>query len=538
MGMRWAWLLILPLSAQGQDSKYRVRDFEADRKVDYLAVAPESLAGPLDPLLAHRESLGRKVAWVSYEDACKGAEPGADAIEAFLDRVRGKWGVTHVLLVGDARGEDGRTIPMRVTDSAYFSETYASEKELASDYGYACAGGKEPVLHVGRFPADTAGEVQALVRRTIRYEKELAPGPWQRRLAFIAGEAGFDPLIDRVIESQFTKIVKEHLPAAFDVRLAHARAASPYCPYPPKFNDAVIDLLNEGSLFYVYVGHGYRGGCDTVAWKGEKYPILDSKDAPRVAVKNGLPVMVVIACSTGFVDAKSGDCLGEELLRRDDGPVAFIGGSRITQPYGNALIGKNLVAAAFAEGISTVGEVLTEARKRTVGDDDDPLRKTADMLAATVQGKDNLAPMREDVVRHYNLLGDPALVLRRPLDGLTVETLGIEAPGQTLTVSAKVPFQEGRVSVALDCARDKFAGALPKLPWKDGDEYARKMAERYAKANDKAWVRKEADCAGGAFSVELALPADLPEGTYFLRAFAWNGTEAILGFKEVVIGER
>ncbi len=531
--MRLGALAALLIFSASQESKYRITDLGSDRKVDYLVVAAEAFVNDCDVLLAHREKRGLKVGLVAYSQTAK--EPSADNLIAFLKTVREKWGVKFLLLVGDAVGPEKTFIPMKEGESKYYSEKYMSEKDIASDYEYSTTGGGDPVLHVGRFPADTKDELAAMIDKTIRYETKQTPGPWQRRISFITGEAGFDPMIDRVIEAQFTKIVSENIPSGFDIEVAYAQTASKYCPFPPKFNENAVRMLNEGALFYVYVGHGWREGCDRITWREKDYDILSVKNAAQIDIKNGLPVMVVIACSTGYVDSKGGDCLGEILLKGKTGPVAFLGGSRVTQPYGNALLGKELVAAIFGGQCATIGEAIDESKKKILAPDDSPFRKTADNMAGTVQGRDNLEGMRSDVVRHYNLLGDPAVVLQKPGGEIAIETLGIEAPGKTLSVKGKAPFAEGKAILTFECPREKFARELEKLPKASADDFEEKIAKRYQQANDKAFVRLELDVKAGVFTGEIAIPEKIAAGSYTIKAFAWNGTAAAIGTKGIKI---
>jgi hypothetical protein len=536
--MRYSVVLLL-FAGLPQESKYRIPSLDGDRKVDYLVLSAETFANDCDALLAYREKQGLKVGIVTYaqvRDAAKGVEAGPDAILAVLKKIQPAWGVTYLLIVGDARGEEKCFVPMREEAGGYFSEKYASEKELATDWAYATLGGKDPVIHVGRFPCDTSDELKVMIEKTLAYETKQKPGPWQRRISFITGEGGFGPMVDQLIEAQFTKIVSERIPPPYTVEVAYAQTTSKYCPYPPKFNENAVRLLNEGGLFYVYVGHGWREGCDQITFKSKNYDILSSKNAKDIDIPNGLPVMVVIACSTGFVDAKSGDCLGEVILKLAKGPPAFVGGSRVTQPYGNALLGKELVDAVFAKGDRTFGEMFDEARAKILAPDESGFRKTADNMAGAMQGKDSLEGMRNDVVRHYNLLGDPALKLRKPPETLALETLGIEAAGRTLTVKGKAPFAEGRAMLSFECPREKFAREIPKIST-NAPDFEEKISKRYQDANDKAYARLEVELKEGAFTADVAIPEGLAKGAYVLKAFAWNGSAVAAGAKTITLSD-
>jgi hypothetical protein len=284
-------------------------------------------------------------------------------------------------------------------------------------------------------------------------------------------------------------------------------------------------MLNEGSLFYTYVGHGYRTGFDDVRYKDEEYPIFDPKSVKDVEVREGLPIMVVIACSTGEYDSNSGDCIGEMLFKRRRGPVAFIGGSRTTQPYGNGLFGNKLVEQVFAPGAETLGEALWAAKAAVIAKDSSPLRLQADAIASAIQGPTALEPMRKDVILHYNLLGDPALRIRRPAAGIELTAHGFPGPGRAFTVTGKAP--EGPVEVTFECPRDKFVHPTDLR----GETAEEQILRRYANANNKVVVRAPAAVVNGAFEAEIELPDDLKPGKYFLKA---SGPGAI-GSCEIVI---
>jgi hypothetical protein len=145
--------------------------------------------------------------------------------------------------------------------------------------------------------------------------------------------------------------------------------------------------------------------------------------------------------------------------------------------------------------------------------------------------------MRSDVVRHYNLFGDPAIVLQKAPGVIKLETLGVEAPGKKLTVRGKAPFADGKVVLSFECPRDKLTKPLEKLPKANAPEYGDKMIERYKAANDKAYVRVELDLKDGAFESEVAIPEGLANGAYAIKAFAWNGTASAGGAKTVTIAE-
>lgn len=499
MRMLWALLLL----AQGADSPRLRRDLEGLR-ADWLAVAPPSFASALDGLCAHRAK-SLRAAVVRTDDVAAKYGAGAAGIAALVAASRPKF----LLLAGDAD-----TVPTFVRPSEYASAAFAGDADLATDGLFGAI--------AGRFPADTADELRSMADKTVEYETSLAEGAWQKKVAFVTGEGGFGELIDFFLEHQFARAVSTGIPPSYDVEVAYAKPTSPYSPHPGKFNENTLRLINEGALLFAYVGHGRKRSFDDVRFKGELWPILEAGDAAKVEVRAGLPVMAVLACHTGAFDSRGSDSIGEDLFKRRRGPVAFIGGSRVTQPYGNALFGRRLLERIFDPAVRTVGEALQEARAATLEKDDSLFRRQADALAGIIQGPGNLEAMRKDVVLHYNLFGDPALELRRPRCDLVLETLGLPRAGRRLSVSVDAP--RGPVEVTFECPRERFC--RPVDLGGDGPLEER-LARRYANANDKVIARAAAAARAGKFEAELELPKDLKPGRYVLKASAAGAIGAL-----------
>ena len=234
--------------------------------------------------------------------------------------------------------------------------------------------------------------------------------------------------------------------------------------------------------------------------------MLDKPDADRIKVRRGLPVMVVIACNTGQYDHRE-DCVGEAFFKQSSGPVAFIGGSRVTQPYFNGLFGKALVDHVFTA--ETLGEALTAAKRQVLAHARSPLTQQADMMAGMMQGGPKALPgMRRDGVRHYNLLGDPAIRLRKPADDLTVTV-----DGDTITVRGPVD----RARITLEVARGKYARALPKVDLTAANA-GEQLAKRYKAANDPVLQSWDVTLKNGVASVTFTKPTK--PGTYYVKAHA------------------
>ena len=98
----------------------------------------------------------------------------------------------------------------------------------------------------------------------------------------------------------------------------------------------------------------------------------------------------------------------------------MIAATRVTMPYGNTVLGCELLRSAFAEG-ATLGEVWTRAQQKTLAAaaKDDSLRTSLDSLASGVSPPPvDLAAERREHVLMYQLLGDPLVRLEHPIDQL------------------------------------------------------------------------------------------------------------------------
>lgn len=441
----------------------------------YVIIAPAEFVKPLAPLIDLRKAHVLTLAEIGGTK---------EEIRAKLAELR----PTYALLVGDAD-----RLPTWIQPGAYATSKYPTDKDLATDFGYADLDGddREDIM-IGRLPADSPQEVEAVVKKIIDYE-HAPPGAWQKKLDFVVGIAGFDPAADAIIEGAFRRLVGGEIPLAYDLEVAYANPSSIYCWPPKQFNDHVIDLFNDGPLVFTYVGHGAPRSFDRLRATGDR--VFDVRDVPRLAAKVP-PIMAVLACSTAEFDAAE-DCVGERAICAAGGPVAFLGGTRITQPYTNGMLGRALIRVLFDGADLTLGEELRQARELVRFGAPDEFQKMIEAFVSMYQGRDSLDPMRRDSIRHYNLFGDPALKVRRPTAKIE---LSYSREGEELVVRGAA--DDGRVDVTLELPRDDFPTKL--RPGGSPDE----MRAVYAQANDKVLARAEVVCSGGAFVARFPWPKE------------------------------
>jgi hypothetical protein len=470
---------------------------------DTIVVCPAPWRETLQPWIEYRQHEGHS--FVFLEPPVSDAEL-ADAIRECARREHAKF----LVLVGDAdehsRGKPGNSVPTRYVP-AKINVKWGSEPTIPSDNAYADLDDDgKPDLAVGRISVDTPEQLAAVLEKTLRYETSADFGPWRRRVDFIGGMGGFGAFADAAIESAAKKLVTDSLAPEFTSSLTFASWQSPYCPAPSHFSSTTIDKLNRGCLFWVYIGHGSRRTLDWLMTPKAYYPILVDKQIRQVKCQHGAPIMLCFACYTAAFD--DDDCLGEQLLRAPEGPVAVFGGTRVTMPYAMAVLGRELMTVCFSDNApATLGEAIQRAKRQTLEPPkDDPFRQSLDAMATLVSpAPDQLVAERTEHVHLLHLLGDPLIKLKWPQRAEIVTPTHV-APGETMTITLGSPFA-GHATVELSARRDRLLNPGP--PRGEYDEHA---AEHdydavYLRANDLVLDRTEVDITREA-TVTLTVPAN------------------------------
>jgi len=387
---------------------------------DYLIVAHPKLMDAIRPLAQFHESRGLKVAVLDVDSVYDQFNHGIThpkAIRHLVDTAMREWTrkPRFLLLVGDASfdirhdtyddlnyakwTDQELLFPGHfgaVPGSQYATKTksladrnliptwqYPSQEgQSASDNWFGAVDGDDwhPVVAVGRFPVIEPAEVKAIVDKTIAYLSTPQLGAWRRDVMFITDEIeGFKQASD-TIASALGK----------DGFLADKVYASPKETDNALHQTAIRDGIDEGRLIVHFIGHGGR-----YIWRTGPVDLRKNADLFTLddvsSLKNGtlLPMVLSMTCYSAPFDNPTEDSIGERFLREPGkGAIAVFAASWRNTPspaYSTAVMHELLQPGA------TIGEAIVRAKK---GSQDRTL------------------------VEMYNLLGDPAVVLERPRDGV------------------------------------------------------------------------------------------------------------------------
>jgi len=471
----------------------------------HVILAVPALLEPSQALARHRLSQGLASAVVPVQEVYDAFGHGAatpEAIRAFLVALmrRPNAPLDYVLLAGDATMNrtdylDEPTIPTPMARTIYNGATSADRL-----YALPADGSQVGGPAIGRLPFRDAATMKAYVDRVIAYETKPPADPTRRLLRFVTNEARFGPIIDRLIEGAFRGVVSAYIPPAYDLEITYASPTSPYLWPPPEFDDKVVDAFDEGCLFLTYVGHGFAEGFDSLHVGDKRFPVLYKDAAERVTCRGTPPAVFVIACTTAIFDRPAGVGVGEALLARPQGPVAYWGATRICHPAANTLYGRSIARFMSAEdGRWRLGDILARARDDVLQPaGDDFQRKAIDFaLRGLAQGASPERLALEGTWM-YSLLGDPALRIAVPASDVSVEATIATTKDRPLEAVIQAPLPDGTVlHLSLEVTRTRTAhDPVPVTDPLDPASFET-IRENHARVNDLALVRHDVVLAGG-----------------------------------------
>jgi hypothetical protein len=523
------------------------------RGAQHVIVSTHACLKGAQRLAEHRTRTGLQSLVLAASDiyeAFADGEQDPQAIRAFLRMLRevsaGKT-PKYVLLCGDAVRDradkaDFETIPALMARTQYNGATPADSLYVEADDSHGVG-----APFVGRLPFRDAATMEQFVDRLIAYETHPPVDRTRRLIRFLANEARFGPQVDAQIELFFKLIVTKAIPAEYDVEVTFASPTSTFLWPPREFNAKVLDSLNEGALFYTYVGHGFDQGFDSLHVGNERYPVLHLKDVPRVAVTGTPPVMFSIACTTAQFDHPDRVGLGEALLAQPRGPIAFLGATRLCHPAGNVFLGRALAYAMFQDAAPgrRLGDVLANARDLVL----DPRRDTTGEVNLLTMAARSMLPQGTGVTLERlqreafwldNLLGDPGtrLPFPEPLAGLEArwDAGAIDAEASGLPEGARVTF-----TVEMPRARPNPLRPIQKGLQATKPADAEAIRSNHRNANDKVVVSTDVTAVGGRARARLTAPEALPltdpvfRPALVVKAWVQAGERVLLGARTVTI---
>ena len=363
--------LMSPRIEQPQPSSLK----SAGNQADYLLIAPRAFLAAAEPLVARRADQGlttRAVAFEEISDEFGHGRPSAEAIKSFLAYAFQSWArpsPRYVLLLGDSTYDPRNFIGTSQPSPLPALWTKTSYLWTVSDPELAAVNGEDalPDLAIGRLPAATVEQAEALVSKLIAWEDS------GQGLSGAAALVADNPDLAGDFEADVEDIRASFLASreARVLKLSELGAQT---------RPSILDALDSGLSFLSYVGHG-----GAAVWASEN--VWNSWDAPKLQAQSQQPLLVTMNCLNGYFVAPAFESLSESLLKAEGrGAIASFSPSGLSldgpaHQYHRALM------AELAKG--------THAR---LGD--------AILAAQKAYAQTGLMP---ELIGVYHLLGDPAM---------------------------------------------------------------------------------------------------------------------------------
>lgn len=347
---------------------------------DYLVIyANETdFLETLQPLLDYRQSQDMQVLAVDvmqvYDEFSYG-RPTTEGIREFLLTAAATWNPAprFVLLVGDASydfnnytaGKNRNILPTHLVFTEFMGF-------VASDTWFVipAEGSLSPQMAIGRFPAQTADQLETMVAKTLIYEREADPSWSGRALLVSDDEVYFDTTSDALAVSLTD--------SGFEPQKL-------YMTEKEDIHEDIMSAINEGVGLVNYVGHG-----SVEVWGDER--VLKAEDAAALRNRGRFPIFTTFTCLNGYFNHPDVDALAETLLTAPNGGiVAAIAPSSRTTTYQQFQVADIFFAQLLTGQVTTLGEALQIAKQENAENSN-----------------------ARDVIYSYNLLGDPALHFHLP----------------------------------------------------------------------------------------------------------------------------
>lgn len=496
---------------------------------DYIIVCPAHLKPVAQAFAKYRSRQSLRCQTLSLETLVTPSMARAERVKAIQAAIRKGFqkrgqGPKYVLILGDV--DSRRSDPKKLDrvpcgyvkdDSEQTRQVGRKDDTIATDNAYALKDDKDqlPDYAVGRLSIRSVAQGLSMLRKIKSYEQRQQLGAWRRRLSFFASEGRFG-VGDRLLEWLFAQLADEYIPYDFDLKMTYANPDSPFVTLPRRFSQTVLKQTNEGSLILNYIGHGQDRSLDTLRWKGQRYPILDRRQLKKINVQGKYPIFFIVACFTGRYDRLDDkDCIAEDLLKNEQGPVAVFAASRISHPYTNAVLQKDFLDQVCRQRVKTLGEAVRLAKVAMVKNFD-ASRKRLELMSALIVPKPERRRLEQTHLAMYNLFGDPALRIQSP-PSYTLKWQRSAARPLTWNLPKSA---QGHALVTLECQRSRFLydvkrGLSEGLKEED-------LVENYRRANWKIFRHWRVPVRDGQLCFESAPDWTFPKkhGRFYVKVYA------------------
>ncbi|MCM1293474.1 MAG: type IX secretion system sortase PorU [Bacteroides sp.] len=379
-------------------------------------------------------------------------------------------------------------------------------------------------MSIGRIPARTLSQAKAYVDKLYAYNENKQLSPWKQSIIleadngnsgmFMAGDGksalttGLEGLYNGMMADEdasqflFTKVYYD----AFPIQ-------NGYCA---KADERFTRSLNEGSMLWIYNGHG---ALETLGGEG-----LHSKTKINSMYNKHWPVLFAMTCSFGQWDGLPTSGVETVSFNPDGGAIATLSATRKAPIPGNddvvMALGRSLMRRDAEGSYLRLGDMIYNAKNT---------------LITTKQPGGALTKLR------MALLGDPAMRMLIPDATITLDEINgeeVTADNQTTIMARQRVKMSGSLRDVSGNVIDDFNGTLA-LTLFDAETTTTSAglavdetggrAVNFDEAGSKLFTGRS-KVEGGRFEIEFAMPAEIADNfrpaTVGMYAYTVDGREA------------
>ena len=467
-----------------------------DQQADVIYITHPDFLPAVQKLAEYRKKEGYSTRIVNIYDIYDQFSYGEfdpRAIKSFIQYCFYYWkspSPNYVVLVGDSNWD---YMDYQETGTKVFVPSYRRPNQILVDqdggspedyYVDICGKDSFPDLVLGRISVQTLKDAEDVVEKTIAQETDSDLGPW-RTDAIIAVDDGF--------ESDGHQAAQDYLPLWMKpdflfqqkyIYVDHQKfGKSSHRKQSPDATSALIEKMNHGSPFVLYIGHGGGG-----VWAHERLFLggggVKTSDTYRLRNLHRNMFIYTMSCLNGFFDYPNPPwqtILAEELIRYlDRGAIALFSPTGKGGTSQHLELGKGMAQAFFKDDIRTIGDAVYQGKVEY-------LLKTMDVGLAD----------------QYIILGDPLAQ--------------IALPKKVISVDASPEFMEPEKPVNLE------------ITGKTGSELTDGLVTLQVYKNKTEMISEKANIpfSNGKFDIPLQLPEQ--DDDLVVRAYVWNTTTRMDG---------
>ena len=201
---------------------------------------------------------------------------------------------------------------------------------------------KYPEVVLGRIPATSAETFKSYLDKLEEYYQNPKPGWWQNTALlladdFVSSTYTWDSIHSEQVES-FSNIIKDNI--IVDKVFAETYPMNAF-KRKPEVNNLVMSKINDGRIFWLYVGHGSTGN------NGDEH-YFNISDVPLLTNKGKYPIYFAASCNVGQYDIPNLICLAERLsVSENSGSIVSIAATRATYSSPNGTFLTRLLRQVF-----------------------------------------------------------------------------------------------------------------------------------------------------------------------------------------------